>query len=128
MYRGACRYSLLCKTEELKTKGQKLLDHKLYDTSLIKTAKIELIRIEDWEFKNLNLSQKVYDSDTTELYDVSEGIAMSELQEDNLYGSDSTEIYGQAAEIIGTIKIINKNNEAPKTKKWIQEETQPSIK
>lgn len=78
--------------------------------------KIELTRIEDWESTRHNLPQDNYDSDITELYDLPEETTMSEPQEDNLYGNDSTEIYDQTVEITGTNKI-NKNNDVSKTKK-----------
>ena len=79
MYRGSCRYDLLCKNGELKTIGWKLLDHKLYNTNLIKTVNVELTRVEEWnptatdllQGHNDNLSQEStkYDSDITEIYE-----------------------------------------------------------
>ena len=109
MYRGSCKYNLLCKTEDLKTIGHKLLDHKLYNTSLIKSVRIVLARLEDLEAKPHNCSQIAYDSDTTELYNAPGSPTMSDVQQNNPNESNSTDIYEQSTE--ETSIIINKNTE-----------------
>ena len=53
IYRGACTYNLLCKQQDLKTKGRKLLDHKLYRTDLTKPVRIELKRIDEYSMHPL---------------------------------------------------------------------------
>ena len=71
--------------------------------------KIELTRIEDWDIKRHNCSQVAYDSNTTELYNTSESLAMSDLQKNNPYESDSTEICDQPTK--ETTKTSNKNTQ-----------------
>ena len=68
LYRGSCKYNLLCRSCDLKTQGRKLLDHKLYNIELTKPVSIILTRIEVWPDNNENTTQAIYDSDTTELY------------------------------------------------------------
>ena len=102
IYRGACTYNLLCKQQELKTKGRKLLDHKLYRMELTKPMRIELKGIEDYP-NNPNISmytrQNNSDSDTTEIYYHVDNSALNVQPSDNTItqqnqsDSDTTEIY-----------------------------------
>ena len=93
MYRGACKYNLLCRTGDLKTIGRKLLDHKLYNIELIKPVRIILTRIEDWPDKTENATQATYDSDTTELYYAPGSLTPLDLMTNKPTESDTTEIY-----------------------------------
>ena len=90
VYKGSCRYNLLCKNYELKTIGQKLLDHKLYKMELIKPVSIVLTRIEDQLDDTKNMEQATSDSDNTELYYQSD-TPTTKLQ--TMSDSEVTEIY-----------------------------------
>ena len=93
LYRGSCKYNLLCRSCDLKTIGWKLLDHKLYNIELTKPVSIILTRIEDWPDNNENTTQTIYDSDTTELYYVPGSPTPSNPTTNKPIESDTTEIY-----------------------------------
>ena len=82
IYKGSCKYNLLCRNYELKTIGRKLLDYKLYKMDLTKPLRIVLTQIEDLLDNTGNLEHAIYDSDNTELYYQST--------------SDDTELYYQS--------------------------------
>ena len=93
IYRGACTYNLLCKQQDLKTKGRKLLDHKLYRTDLTKPVRIELKRIDDYSMCS---RQDNSESDATEDYSVSnEQSSDNKITNLNQSDSNATEIYDQ---------------------------------
>ena len=102
IYRGACTYNLLCKQQELKTKGRKLLDYKLYRMDLIKPMRIELKRIEDSSSnsnKSIHTQQDNVESDATETYYQVDEAALNaqppdnQITQQNDSDSDDTEIY-----------------------------------
>lgn len=90
IYRGSCKYNLLCRTYELKTTGQKLLDHKLYKMELTRPVSIVLTRIEDCADNIENTEQPTYDSDNTELY---YPLETPTSIDQTMIESESTEIY-----------------------------------
>ena len=102
IYRGACTYNLLCKQQELKTKGRKLLDYKLYRMYLTKPMRIELKRLEDYS-NNPNISihtqQDNIESDATEIYYHVDNATLNvqppdnKITQQNNSDSDATEIY-----------------------------------
>ena len=92
IYRGSCKYNLLCRSCDLKTTGHKLLDHKLYNTELIRPLKIILTRIDDCPDNTENTRQTTYDSDTTKLYKIRTPIS-PEATTNIPTDSETTELY-----------------------------------
>ena len=131
IYRGACTYNLLCKQQDLKTKGRKLLDYKLYRTDLTKPVRIELKRIDEYPTH----PQHDGESDDTELYYHEEKIAHQ-----NESDTDATEIYdhvnvvaskvlqGNAIDIIESYEMMNLNTENLKQSKSTSQKPTRCIK
>ena len=119
VYKGSCRYNLLCRNYELKTIGRKLLDHKLYKMELIQPFSIVLTRIEDQLDNTKNTEQATSDSDNTELYYQSD-TPTSKCQ--TMSDSEGTEIYKLPTNFEAKTYQVDKQKE--KTQQKTQQEEQ----